>query len=68
MGWQEQRTASPHYGTGWHRQGQSKTPFCRFESCTAHQKKALKRKFQGFFAVLKRRDAAAWAEYAHDAA
>ena len=24
---------SPDYGTGWHRQGRSKTPFCRFEFC-----------------------------------
>ena len=41
MRWREICITFPCYGTDWHRKRQVKTPFCRFESCTAHQRKPL---------------------------
>lgn len=50
MRWQEICITFPCYGTDWHRKRQVKTPFCRFESCTAHHRKVLKPQgFQDFF-------------------
>nr|DAY58740.1 MAG TPA: hypothetical protein [Caudoviricetes sp.] len=55
MRWREICITFPCYGTDWHRKRQVKTPFCRFEACTAHHRKALKPQgFQGFFVALKR--------------
>ena len=42
MRWREICITFPCYGTDWHRKRQVKTPFCRFESCTAHHRKVLK--------------------------
>ena len=50
MRWREICITFPCYGTDWHRKRQAKTPFCRFESCTAYQrqKSLVALELQGF--------------------